>query len=355
VRVWAASFAPLLAAGALALAGCSTQPGYLARQGGYLLRYSLGTRSVQSLIADPATPEQTRRFLLEVQDIKRFAVGTIGLKDNGNYTRYRVIDGNHLVDVVSACDAVSFTPYLWRYPLLGKLPYQGFYRRADAEREASRLRAEGYDVLVRPVDAFSTLGFLKDPLYSFMRSYTPFDLASLIIHEQTHATLFLRGQPDFNEELATFVGTEGALEWIRQRYGERSAEYRAAVDENADSETMTGLLHGLAAELQTVYQGPGTREEKLARKSDIIAGFEARLAADRSTLFRTAAYRAPGTTPINNALLSLYRLYSGDVPLLRSYWQRRCGGDLRRFMQAAETLAKRGDVVQLMRAELAGP
>ena len=346
--------AAILVAGAVTLAGCTTQAGYLARQGGYLLRYSFGARSVPALIADPATSDDTRAFLLEVQDIKRFAVGTIGLKDNGNYGRYRVIDGDHLVDVVSACDAVSFTPYLWRYPLLGKLPYQGFYRRADADREAARLRAAGYDVLVRPVDAFSTLGFLKDPLYSFMKGYSPLDLASLIIHEQTHATLFVKGQPDFNEELASFVGDEGAREWIRQRYGEHSREYRSAMDQRADAETWTGLLHGLAVELDAVYQGALSREEKLVRKAVIIDAFQARIAAERSTLFRTEAYRVPGTPSINNALLSLYRLYTGDVPLLRSYWRERCGGDLRRFMEEARAMARKGDVLQQMRTELAG-
>ncbi len=305
------------------------------------------------MAADPSTPAAIRTFLQRVMDIKSFAVQSVGLKDNGNYTRFKAIDRYHLVDVVSGADAVSFTPYLWSYPFLGKLPYKGFYVRADAEAEAARLKKEGWDVIVRPVDAFSTLGFTKDPVYSFMESYSPFEIASLIIHEQTHATLFLKGQPDFNEELATFVGDEGAFEWMRSRFGADSPEYRQALDQYADQQEFVLLLQGLAKQLSAVYAQPIDREEKLSRKAALIDEFNAMLVARRATLFRTDDYRKLGALPLNNAYLSLYNLYTSDVPLLRSYWESKCGSDLRRFMEAAEALAKHGDVKAQMRQALA--
>jgi predicted aminopeptidase len=345
--------APLLALSLFLLSSCATRVGYLAKQGGYLLRDGSGARGVDGLLKTPATPVDTRDFLLLVQEIKGFAIREVGLKDNGNYSRYKEISRDHLVDVVSACDALSFTPYLWKYPFLGKLPYKGFYERPDADAEAARLTEEGYDVIIRPVDAFSTLGFTKDPLYSFMKKYTPFELASLIIHEQTHATLFVKGQPQFNEELASFVGTEGAFEWMKEKYGARSKEYQAAVDRNADSETFVGLLRGLSSDLDAVYKGPQSREEKLARKAQIIDDFQKRLADDLAARFHTEGYRDLGKLRLNNAYLSLFSLYSDDVPLLRSYWERRCGSNLRLFMEEAVGLAKRGDVTTLMRERLA--
>jgi predicted aminopeptidase len=352
VRVLASS----LLGTVLLMSGCAVPLGYFARQGSYLIRYSFGAKSAQAMIAEPSTPADTRAFLLRATAIRDFAVSSIGLKDSGNYTRYRTVDSDHLVDVVSACDAVSFTPYQWRYPFLGRLPYQGFYRRADADREATRLAAEGYDVIVRPVDAFSTLGLARDPLYSFMRDYSPLELAALIIHEQVHATLFVKGQPDFNEALATFVGDEGALEWIGREYGERSTEYASAIDARADADILAGLLRGLANELDTVYRGPGSRKEKLARKADILGAFTARFASERGTLFRTESYReARGDITINNAVLSQYLLYNDDVPLLRSYWERVCGGDLHRFVLSIRALAGHGDLMDLVRGALGDP
>jgi predicted aminopeptidase len=335
------------------LTGCASQVGYLAKQGSYLLRYSTGTRSAAAMIADPATPAATRAFLRTVQEIKAYAVGTIGLRNNANYTRYKAIDRDHLVDVVSAAAVDSFTPYLWSYPFLGKLPYKGFYERPDADAEAGRLKKAGWDVIVRPVDAFSTLGFTKDPLYSFMEKYSTFDIASLIIHEQTHATLFLRGQPDFNEELASFVGDEGAFEWMRSRFGEDSPEYRAAADQSADQSAFVTLLHDLSQKLAAMYAEPITRQEKLDRKAAMIAEFNAMLAVKRATLFRTNGYRRVGELSLNNAYLALYSLYSDDVPLLRSYWEKACGSSLKELITRAKALAKKGDVKALMRQALA--
>jgi predicted aminopeptidase len=195
---------------------------------------------------------------------------------------------------------------------------------------------------------------VKDPLYSFMKKYSIFQIASLIIHEQTHATLFLKGQPDFNEELATFVGDEGAFEWLRARFGENSPEYRDAVAENADNDTFTRELADLSKQLEEVYETSLPREEKMARKAAAISAFQERLLAQAPTLFQTESYRSLGKISINNAILSLYRLYSSDIPLLRAYWERRCGSDLRMFMGAAQALSKKGDVKAQMKAAL-GP
>jgi predicted aminopeptidase len=345
----------LAAAGVLFLSGCMTQLGYLGKQGQYLWKYSSGTQSVQALLQSPSTPADTRDFLLRVSEIKSFAVETVGLRNNENYTRYRDIDRDHLVDVVSACDAVSFTSYFWSYPFLGKLPYKGFYERADAEAEAARLSKEGYDVIIRPVDAFSTLGFIKDPLYSFMKKYSLFELASLIIHEQTHATLFVKGQPQFNEELAVFVGDEGAFEWLIAKYGADSDEYRSAVAEYEDSETFISLLHSLSGGLEALYSGTGTRAEKLARKAEIIEDFRNRFSQDLAARFHSPAYKDLGSIPLNNAYLDLYRIYSSDIPLFRAYWALRCGSSLSRFMKAEKYLSGHGDVKALMRQSLTGP
>jgi predicted aminopeptidase len=337
----------------IVLCGCAADIGYLWKQGGYLLKYGSGAQKIEKLLADIGTPEDTRRFLSLVSEIKRFAVERIGLKENQNYTQYKELDRDYIADVVQACDAVSFSPYYWNYPFLGKLPYKGFYESADAEAEADRLRKEGYDVIVRKVDAFSTLGFFPDHVYSFMERYSPFDLANLIIHEQTHATVFLQGQSQFNEELAGFVGEEGALEFLRGRYGIDSAVYREAVSGIADSEIFLGFLKRLRGALEAVYEEQISRDEKLERKKELIAAAKREFIAEVVTLFKTEEYRASGEPAINNAYISLYDLYTGDALLLRRYFSAMCGSDLAGFMRRITLLAKSGgDVRESMRKEL---
>jgi predicted aminopeptidase len=337
----------------LSLTGCATDVGYLWKQGGYLLRYSSGARDIDSLLKDDATTVEVRAFLKSVKDIKKFAVEEIGLKGNDSYTKYKWIDRDYLVDVVQACDAASFNAYLWSYPFVGKLPYKGFYERADAIREKDRLEKQGYDVIVRKTDAFSTLGLLKDPVYSFMQRYSTFELASLIIHEQTHATIFLKGQARFNEELASFVGDEGALLYIRKRFGPDSGEYRRALSDRADSELFMSFIRGLTSALDALYSSALSRQEKIDRKAEIIDSYKARFKTEYAPRFTDPDYRKASDRPINNAYLSLFDLYSKEIPLLYDYYARECGSDLKSFMQKVTRLSKSpGDLEGKIRLEL---
>jgi predicted aminopeptidase len=343
----------LLAASALLACGCATPAGYLAKQGRYLLRDSLGARSARRLLASPQTDSRTRDLLLRAEDIRRYAFERIGLKRNGNFARYKQLERDHLLRVVSACAADSFTPYSWRYPLLGRLPYRGYYERADADREAARLAAEGWDVVVRPVDSFSTLGFARDPLYSFMADYSAYELASLILHEQTHATLFVRGQTQFSEELASYVGERGALDWLAGKVGTGSVEYSSALDQIADERAFGEWVRGLRGELEGVYGSPLSREGKLERKAELLAAFRDRFEREKLSRFRTEGFRAMSAPRLNNAYLSVFSLYSDDLPLIRSYCEKLCGDDLRRLLADSRAMARRGDVKEQMRRALA--
>ncbi len=342
-------------AATLSLSGCATDIGYLLKQGGYLISYSSGARDIQSVLRDEHTPVATREFLSRVQDIRDFAVRRIGLASNGSYTRYREIPRDYIADVVQASDAVSFTPYLWSYPVLGRLPYKGFYERADAEAEADRLKKLGFDTIVRHVDSFSTLGVLRDPVYSFMRRYSLFELASLIIHEQTHATVFLKGQPEFNEELATFVGDQGAFWYLRERYGPASKEHADAVAAQADSQLFLGFVRELRRALEAVYGSRLSREEKLARKREVIDTFLDRYKREYVPRFRTKGYHSARRIPLNNAYISLYDLYTGNLPVLERYYAQACSADLRLFVSRVKDLARSpGDVREKMRVRQGG-
>jgi predicted aminopeptidase len=313
----------------------------------------MGARSARCLLASPQTEPRTRALLLRAEDIRRYAFERVGLKRNGNFARYKQLDRDHLVSVVSACAADSFTPFTWRYPLLGRLPYRGYYERADADREAARLAAEGWDVVVRPVDSFSTLGFTRDPLYSFMADYSDYELASLILHEQTHATLFVKGQTQFSEELASYVGERGALDWLAARVGTGSVEYQEALDQIADEAALQELMSGLRGALEAVYGSASSRERKLQDKERLIAAFRDSFELEKPTRFRTEGFRAMRAPRPNNAYLALFSLYSDDIPLIRSYCERLCGGDLRRLLADSRAMARRGDVKVQMRRALA--
>jgi len=337
---WAA--AVLLAAFGSLLPGC-----YVLRQGGVLLSYQ--SRAVPlTEAAGPDAPEDLRLFAARVEDIRSFALRNLGLKENRNYTRFVELDRDYLAVVVSASRKDSFRRHQWRYPLVGTLPYKGFFDPRDARREADSLKARDLDVWVRRVDAFSTLGWFSDPLYSYMISYPPHRLAELLIHEQVHATVFLKNQAQFNEELAEFIGREGARLYIEKTYGRGSAEFRRMEDEEADSATFLAVLGDLIRKLEELYRKGGERETILSRKAEIIQRAQEDFAADYPRLFRSGDYRGFARLPVNNAYLELYRLYHDDSGYFDRLF-RGIGGDLPRFIGAAKTLrGRRGDPKMLL-------
>jgi predicted aminopeptidase len=329
--------AALLATAALLLSvsGC-----YVVKQGSYLLRHQLQSRGADRLLASKGTPEDLRRFLLLVEEVRGFAAGTIGLKRNRSYTRYVELQKSYLIDVVSASKKDRFEPYLWRYLFFGSFPYKGFYERRDAEREAGRLERRDLDVLVRPADAYSTLGFFRDPLYSFMKDYSLYALASLIIHEQTHATLFIKDQVQFNEEMATFVGREGTLQFIREKVGAGSDYYRKVVRYLEDEEALFRLFRELHGRLEAGYTGPGDRGRKLAGKERVIGEFSEAFTRDYERTFHTDAFRGLfDRMPLNNASILSFIQYTGDLSLFERLYER-MGRDLKRTVEFLKTIPR---------------
>ncbi len=299
------------------LSGC-----YIMKQGSYLLRYQNQAVDNDAVLERKEVDREVRDLLRETKEIKQFATEELGLKKDNNYTKYIEIEQDFLVYVVSASKKDHFEPYLWTFPFFGSFPYKGFYEKKDAVREAEQLKEKGYDVIVRKVDAFSTLGFFVDPLYTFMKDYSVYALANLIIHEQTHTTIFLKNQVQFNEEAATFAGNEGALAYLRQRNGEDSKSYRETLDYLEDSKNFYNLITILYRELDFFYEQAereGSSEEVIARsKNRIVADFVTELREQYNLYFETEKFRKAIEIPPNNAYVLSYVRYTEDLSLFYS-------------------------------------
>ena len=268
---------------------------------------------------------------------------------NKNYTRYTELPREYLVDVVTAVEDDTLTPYTWRFPIVGEVPYKGFYRREDALALAQRLKRRNYDVIVRGVDAFSTLGFFSDPIYSFMDDYSTYELADLIIHEQTHATVFLKSQIQFNEELATFVGFEGALRYMEQRDGTVDALREKIKTAGSDRDTFLGLMRELYEDLDRLYASSLTREEKLAGKREIFSSFQFDVALHYDDYFTSDRFRFLQSMRLNNAYVVGWNIYSRDLSLFEKVYDQ-YDRDLHRFIEAVKGVKEwKGDPKEYLR------
>ncbi len=318
---------------AIMFSGC-----YYTKQGRYLVSHQWKAHSIKKLLRSSDLTDETRNFLLIVQDIRQFSRDELGLADNKNYTTFLDIDQDTLAWVVSAASPLALKTFYWNYPFLGEMPYKGFYQSEDARLEGKSLSGEGFDVWIRGVDAFSTLGFFRDPLYSFMIEYPVHRLANLIIHEQTHATIWRKGESAFNEDLASFVGDEGARLYIMDRYGEDSDEFRNISLEKDDYDTFLEDIFSLRAKLEEFYSGiPELTDTDtsgfLEEKEKIINDFKIEFALEYESRYRSDRFLAFSDLPVNNAYLELFQLYDGQ----RSWFEEeyaRAGFDMKVFLSS---------------------
>lgn len=194
------------------------------RQGKGQLNIIWNARPVEEVMTDPAFPDSLKVKLNLIADVRKFAIDSLGLKDTENYKSLYDQKGQEIMWVVTACEPFRFKPKEWTFPILGAVPYKGFFVKERAIELRNQLDKAGWDTSIRNPGGWSTLGWFTDPILSGMLERSEGDLANLIIHEMVHATIFVKDSVDFNENLATFIGDRGAERFLAARYGVQSKE-----------------------------------------------------------------------------------------------------------------------------------
>lgn len=319
---------PLLAAllALCSLAGCQT--GYILQQGVGQLSMLSRREPISQALQDPRLPATARDRLVVAWHARQYAHRTLGLNTAESYRDVVVLDRDAVSYVVSAAPPDSLSPYLWCFPLAGCLPYIGYFDRANAEREANRLRALGYDVATRGVSAYSLGGWMPDPIYSSLLDESRGWVANTVIHELTHGTVFLAGRAGFNESLATFIGDHGAVDFLREHYGAGSRTARDAEGELADYALYEHAMSDLRLRLVALYASHRPRAEILRERAQVFAEARTTIAA---LPLRTIDAPRLARRSINNAVLATHATYFGNAALFARVFDR-LGRDLPRFV-----------------------
>jgi predicted aminopeptidase len=100
------------------------------------------------------------------------------------------------------------------------------------------------------------------------------------------------------------------------------------------------FISGLRKSLEAAYASDAGMEEKLARKAEIIKAAETEYREKVLPLFKSDAYKGADDLPLNNAYISLFDLYTKDIPLLKDFYARACGSDLAVFIQKIKEMAR---------------
>jgi len=268
-------------------------------------------RSIATVVADARTDAFTRGRLQLVLAARDFAAESLHLAARRTYTTYSRVRRDTLVLVLSASPSDRLAAYTWRYPIVGRVPYKGFFRRSEALAEAARLERQGLDTYLRVSDAFSTLGWFNDPLLSTVVRDDSVDLAATVIHEILHNTIWVPGSVPFNESLADFIGYRGAERFFLSRGDRRSAGF--AVARWLDEIRLAHFYDALAAKLERLYAG-GLRGAALeSERQRIFGAAQSALADSVGKTLRTIDGRRLAQRPLNNAVVVAARLYRSGL------------------------------------------
>lgn len=317
----------LLWASLLLLSGCSTLGHWSQAASGHL-GLTRAARPVSDWLADPATPADLAERLRRSQQMRDFASARLALPENNSYRRYADLHRPAAVWNVVAAPEFGLTLKTWCYPLMGCAGYQGWFDRAAADAQAAALKAQGWEVQVQAIPAYSTLGWSRwlggDPLLNTFIRYPEGELAAMIFHELAHQRVYVADDTGFNESYAVAAELLGAREWLAAR-PEALAAFEAG---RARRERFLALAREGRARLQAAYAGPAAM--RAPAKAEILADLQSR-----------APREAPGYEAwfqrANNASFAILSAYDELVPDFLHLFERE-GRDWARFHAAVEAL-----------------
>jgi predicted aminopeptidase len=297
----------------LALAGCESL-GYYSQAASGQLSMLNDRQPIERLIEDPTTPVDLRTQLQLVLELRAFAQSELMLPVEGQYSHYVNLERDHVVWNVFAAPELSLEPKTWCYPFAGCSAYRGYFSQQKAREYAVALADQGYDTYVGGVAAYSTLGWLNDPVLNTFVYWEESQLADLIFHELAHQLLYVPGDTLFNESFATTVAMEGVQRWMQKR--NNTEQYEKYLEGRAQQEDFIHMLGRYRERLVRVYQAPSGDDEKRRRKEEQIGLLREDYTSLQQQWGDAQAYSAWMAAPINNAKLNSVALYFELVPAL---------------------------------------
>ena len=315
---------------------------YLVRAAWEEARILARRQPIAEMVDDSTNSATVRQKLRIVLAARAFASDSIGLKARQSFTAFSRLEHDTLVLVLSAAYRDRLEAYSWWFPIVGRVPYKGFFDFGAAKAAARKLDHDGFDVYLRPSPAFSTLGWFNDPLVSTSLNADSLDLANTVIHELTHNTFYASGQAVFNESFANFVGARGSAWFFRSRGQPDAADEADA--RWSDDKVMARFWERLYHSIDSTYKAhPGADSahvrERIAARDTVYRRARTELVEVLGPQLHTIGPRVLERMRLDNAALMARRIYLTDLDLFDAVWLRE-DQDLKKTIARVIALAK---------------
>ena len=290
-------------------------------QGCYILEQGLGQYDLRfkQIPIDEAIANESnlyyRKLLTAVPEIKTYALQTLRLKNNNNYTGYFFTPKRGIAFVVTACRKDKLEPYTWWFPIVGSVPYKGFFNEKDALELENELKEDGFDTWIFAAPAYSSLGWFKDPITTPMLKRGYYNLAETIIHEMTHSTVYVEGEGDFNEQLASFVAKKGAIQYFRETGNLSRDELEQIRIKQLKSLKFSRTVREYIKVLENLYKKSQSLEETLRDREIVFSDL-----IDEIVLIYPDISKEHWK--FNNARILQYNRYQSETVLFQEFWRK---------------------------------
>lgn len=296
--------------------------------------------SLEVLLQQKETSEQLRHKFKLVIAARDFASAN-GLQPRGSFSEYADINRDVLVWVLSAAPQTSLQAYNWWFPIVGSIPYKGFFVESEAKEYALSLKEQGYDIFLRPSPAFSTLGWFKDPLLSTYIDFDDVNLVTTVFHEIFHNTVWIPGDAFFNETAANVVGYLFAAEFFESLQSPQQAQL--ARDLLADELRFATFLDSLNSELEQVFNNNQLSDAQKREAKQNILETARNTWIQQEALLKTASYKN-AVSKLNNAVIIAFRIYLLRPNLFIQLYEK--DTDLKRFIATFAKIKQTADEQQ---------
>lgn len=270
---------------------------------------------IEEVVSDPDMAAETRDRLRLAAEIRRFAVGRIGLPGNESYTSFVALERDFVVWNVVAAEEFSVEPVTWCFPIAGCVAYRGYFDRARAEDFAATLESRGFDTFIGGAAAYSTLGYFADPILDTMLARGETDIAAILFHELAHQRIYVKGDTEFSESFATAVEHYAVEAWLESRNASAElAAYRGFLARQAAFAELVALQRNRMA---GIFAAATDEAEMRTAKSEAYAAMRRDYEALRQSWGDAGDFDGWFASEFNNARLVALTSYRRWVPGLR--------------------------------------
>ncbi len=332
--MWLLAVAAVLIVGGGAAYAASEEVRYLWRAGVEETAILTNRRSIADIVRD-STVSAEQRAQLELVLAARDSAHAYGLDAGTTYRKFSDVGRDTLLLVLSASRHDCFCPHTWSYPIVGKVPYKGFFDVKMAQKTADEFAAKDYDVYLRPAAAFSTLGWFEDPLLSTALTRDSVELASLVFHEIAHNSLYVKSATPFNESFAQLIGYRATERFFRER-GD-SVKAQQAADRWHDEILLGRFYHDLVEQLRTFYDGKPSGAALDSGRTAIGEWAKTQLEGELGDSLRTIRFGRLRAGPVNNARLVGATIYRSHLDWFEAFYQQH-GADVTATLAAFKEL-----------------